>query len=167
MKQVSFADAMHWKYPEWVIFVVSADEHQGTNVMPAGWAMICSSRPPMFAVAIATGNYTHDVIVQQGEFVVAFPTRGMEEDILYCGTHSARDGSKLAQTNLETMPATVVQTPLLRKCRINLECKLVEQVATGDHSIFVGHVVAAHVDPDAPPNLVNFGDTTFAVARPD
>lgn len=167
MKQVSFADAMKWKYPEWIILVVSVDEKQQVNVMPAGWAMICSGDPAMFAVAINRHNYTHEVIAKQREFVVAFPSREMEADILYCGTHSGRDGSKLEHTNLETTPATAIQTPLLKNCRLNLECKLVEQIATGDHSIFAGQVMVAHVDPAAAPNLVNFGNHTFAVAQPE
>ena len=33
-----------------------------------------------------------------------------------------------------------------------------KDVETGDHVLFVGQVVAAHLDKDAGPRLVNFGD---------
>ena len=157
---------MHWKYPEWLILVLSMDEQEQVNVMLAGWAMSCSSEPPMFAVAISQQNRTHEVISRTGEFVVAFPSKGMESDALYCGTHSGRDGDKLQQTAFETISGGVVRPPLLKGCRINLECQLVDALPTGDHSIFAGQVMAAHLDMDAPPNIVNFGQMRFAVAHP-
>ena len=166
MRQVPFADAMRWKYPEWVVVVLSCDHKQRVNAMLAGWAMICSGSPPMFAIAVAKSNYTHDVICDTREFVVAFPSQGMEEDVLYCGNYSGRDGRKLEKTNLCPTPAAQVQVPLLSGCRVNLECELAETVSTGDHSIFVGHVVASHIDSEAPPNIVNFGESTLAPAMP-
>jgi len=59
----------------------------------------------------------------------------------------------------------VVNVPLLAEAAANLECKVHQAVTTGDHTIFVGEVVAAHV-PDVPiAKLDNFAGT-YAVARP-
>ena len=116
MKQVTFGEAMERKYPEWVVLVVTIDDGGTVDIMPAGWAMIASSNPPMFAVAIGHGRYTHELLSKAKEFVIAFPSPGQEEDVLYTGTHSGRDVDKLAGTDFETLPAAKIRTPLLDGC---------------------------------------------------
>ncbi len=166
MKEVSFGEAMKHKYPEWVVLIVTQDEEGRVDIMPAGWAMIASGDPPMFAVAVGHGRYTHELIARSHEFVVAFPSPGQEEDVLYTGTHSGRDVDKLEHTDFRTRPASKIKTPLLEGCVVNLECALDHQTTAGDHSIFVGRVVASHVDDSIPRRLVNFGGNHFAPAQP-
>jgi flavin reductase (DIM6/NTAB) family NADH-FMN oxidoreductase RutF len=47
----------------------------------------------------------------------------------------------------------------------NLECTLHAQVRTGDHYLFVGEIVAAHIDESAGPRLMNFGQGAWACAQ--
>jgi len=54
--------------------------------------------------------------------------------------------------------SSCVRVPLLRGAVYNLECTLHAAVETGDHVLFVGEVVAAHLDEEAGPRLMNFGD---------
>jgi flavin reductase (DIM6/NTAB) family NADH-FMN oxidoreductase RutF len=166
MKQVTVSEALSRKFPEWVVLVVTRRSDGFVDVMPAGWAMITSGRPAMFAVSIGHGRYTHELIQQGGAFVIAFPAPGMEEAIQYCGSHSGRDVDKIAQSGLEVTPATQVGPPLIVGAAINLECRLVSKLPTGDHTIFAGEIVAAHIGEEAPSSLVNFGDGTYAVAQP-
>ena len=77
MKEVTFGEAMKRKYPEWVVLVVTVDAQGKVDIMPAGWAMIASGKPPMFAVAVGHTRYTHELIAQAKEFVIAFPSPGM------------------------------------------------------------------------------------------
>jgi len=166
MKEVSFGEAMKRKYPEWVVLVVTIDREGQVDIMPAGWAMVASGTPPMFAIAVGHGRYTHELICQSGEFVIAFPSPGQGDDVLYTGTHSGRDVDKLANTNFQTAPSTRLRTPLLQGCIVNVECLLDTQTLAGDHTIFVGKVLAAHVEEDVPDRLVNFGGNLFAAAKP-
>ncbi len=166
MKEVTFGEAMKHKYPEWVVLVVTLDDAGQVDIMPAGWAMIASGQPPMFAVAIGHGRYTHELLSKAQEFVVAFPSPGQKDDMLYTGTHSGLDVDKLANTSFQTAPASQIRTPLLQGCMVNLECVLDHQSTAGDHSIFVGRVVASHVDERVPARLVNFGGNQFAAAEP-
>jgi flavin reductase (DIM6/NTAB) family NADH-FMN oxidoreductase RutF len=166
MKEVTFGEAMKRKYPEWVVLVVTVDAQGKVDIMPAGWAMIASGKPPMFAVAVGHTRYTHEMIAQAKEFVIAFPSPGMEKATLYCGTHSGRDVDKTAQTALQTVPAKRVKTPLLKGAAINLECRLDSATRSGDHTVFVGEVLASHIEESVEKHLVNFGDNHFAVARP-
>ena len=164
MKQVSFSEAIKKKYPEWVVLISTMDDRGRANVMPAGWAMIVSGEPFMFAVAVGHGRYTHNCIRSGREFVIGFPGPGMEEVIKYCGSRSGKDVDKFRETGLEALPATRVKPPLMGGCIVNLECVLEGELETRDHTTFAGRVVAAHVDEDMSGRLMNFGDGQFALA---
>lgn len=164
MKQVSFSEAMKRKYPEWVVLIGTIDDRGRANVMPAGWAMIASSDPPMFAVAVNHKAYTHSNIQSQQEFVIGFPGPGMEEVIKYCGSRSGRDVDKFKGIGLKALPATKIKTPLIGGCIVNLECALDGELETGDHTVFAGRVVVAYVDDSLSGRLMNFGEK-FALAR--
>lgn len=165
MKRVSFSKAMSRKYPEWVVLISTKDRNGKPNVMPAGWAMIVSGNPPMFAVAVGHKRYTHKIIKNQKEFVISFPGPGMERIISYCGSHSGRDVDKFAETDLKAISADEVDAPLIAGCTINLECVLKGELETGDHTVFAGEVVASHIEEDLPDHLVNFSGK-FAIAKP-
>jgi len=165
MKQVAPGEAVRRKYPEWIVLVVARDGEGRANLMPAGWGMICSGEPFMVCVAIAHGHYTHQCIEETKEFVFAWAGEGQAELVSYAGSHTGADVDKFADFDIPTAPAAVVAVPLLAEAAANLECRLHRAVSVGDHTIFVGEVVAAHVPDEPIAKLDNFAGT-FAVARP-
>ncbi len=165
MRQVPVSEATKRKYPEWIVLVVSRDEKGKPDVMPAGWCMICSGTPPMMAVAVGKTRYTHRCIEQTGEFVLAWAGEGQGELVAYTGSHSGGDVDKFEAMNIATSPPAATNVPLIEGCVAHLECKLHQQVEAGDHSIFVGEVVAAHV-PDEPIRKLDNFSGNFAVAEP-
>jgi flavin reductase (DIM6/NTAB) family NADH-FMN oxidoreductase RutF len=165
MKEVSFSEAMRKKYPEWVVLITTIDEHGKPDVMPAGWAMIASHQPPMFAISVGHGRYTHELIRSQKEFVVAFPGPGSEKAIEDTGSSSGRNIDKFEEFELKSLKAREVKPPLLLGCIVNLECKLEGELEAGDHTIFLGKVVAAYIDEEIHARLLNFSGK-FAVAVP-
>jgi flavin reductase (DIM6/NTAB) family NADH-FMN oxidoreductase RutF len=158
MRQARAGDALKLKYPEWIDLVVSRGAHGQVNVMPVGWSMIASGTPLLYAVAINAGHHTTQLIRETREFVIAAPSVAMAPATLYCGTHSGRAGDKIGPSGLKLLPATQVQVPLLQDAVYNLECVLHSEVETGDHILFVGKVVSAHLDKGAGPRLINFGN---------
>ena len=158
MRQVRASEALKRKYPEWIDLVVSRGTDGQVNVMPVGWSTITSGSPLLYAVAINARHHTTRLIRETREFVVAAPSALMGAATLYCGTHSGRDGDKIEPSGLQLVPASSVQVPLLQGAVFCLECSLHAAVETGDHVLFVGEVVAAHLDESAGPRLMNFGD---------
>jgi flavin reductase (DIM6/NTAB) family NADH-FMN oxidoreductase RutF len=101
------------------------------------------------------------------EFVVSFPSASMEADLLYFGTVSGRDEDKLAATRTATQPAAEIDCVVLSEAVANFECVTEASVETGDHVLFVGRVVAAHVNTDSGARrLMNFGQGRFGDALP-
>jgi flavin reductase (DIM6/NTAB) family NADH-FMN oxidoreductase RutF len=167
MMRVPPEEALKRKYPEWVVLVVTADRDGRVDVMPAGWCMVTSGEPLMLAVSISPRNHTHGVLGDAGEFVIALPAVDQASSMWYCGTHSGRDVDKIANTDLEVLAAAEIRTPLLKGSVANFECRLVKQMDTGDHTVFVGEVMAAHVEHVPAARLVNFGDGRYSAAQID
>jgi flavin reductase (DIM6/NTAB) family NADH-FMN oxidoreductase RutF len=165
MKRVGVGQALKLKYPEWIDLVVSKSADGRVNVMPVGWSMITSGTPAMYAVAINKRHYTTQAIRGTRAFVIAAPAAGMGPATWYCGTHSGHDGDKIGPSGLTLVPAAHIDTPLIEGAVYNLECTLHSELETGDHILFVGEIVAAHMDEDVGDRLLNFGSNIWAQAK--
>ena len=145
MREVPIAEALKLKYPEWTAFVTSRDAEGAPDIMPAGWVMLCNSTPPMMAVAVGFGRYTHTCLEETGEFVLAWPGVGQEKLVEQSGSVSGRDVNKFEQFGLPELEASQIGAPLVEGCALALECVVVSQLELEDHSIFVGEVKDAGV----------------------
>ena len=47
------------------------------------------------------------------------------------------------------MPAKKVKAPIIRECIAHLECKVVKEITIGDHTLFLGKVIAAYVNKNS------------------
>ena len=63
--------------------------------------------------------------------------------LFFCGTRSGRDTDKVKELNLATEPGEIIAVPRIKDALANLECKLVKSIVSGDHTLFIGEVVAA------------------------
>ncbi|HUU27372.1 MAG TPA: flavin reductase family protein [archaeon] len=141
---VPFDQAARLKYPEQVVLVLTVDRNNKVNVITLGWSMFTSHQPPMMAISVGLSRYSHEALTGRDEFVLAFPGRNMAKEALYCGTNSGRAVDKIIETGLELTDSLEVSVPLLKDAVANFECRIVERLLTGDHTIFVGQVVASH-----------------------
>ena len=55
---------------------------------------------------------------------------------------------KITEFGGKTEPGKKIDCALLTDAVANFECKLAGELDTGDHVIFVGEVVASHVNPE-------------------
>ena len=163
MRQVSPAEAFKRKYPEQIVLAVSADAAGRPDIITLGWAMPTSGRPPMLAISVGHTRYSHGLIEKGGEFVLAFPSIQLAEACMVCGSTSGRDTDKIKTANLRTAPAKVVRPPLLEGCLANFECRVRSKLTTGDHTIFVGEVLASHVDESVSERVYNIAGDFRAV----
>ena len=153
---VPIETALERKFPEWIFFVITADPSGRANIMPAGWGMVCSYQPPMFAVAVRATNYSAELIEQTGEFVAAFLAPRHARFVEPAGTQSGRDVDKFAALGLKRAPAKEVRVPLLADSPLQLECKVASATPCGDHIIFAAYVLAGHVSDEPEPKIENF-----------
>ena len=60
------------------------------------------------------------------------------------------------KTKIETVKAKLVNVPLLKNATINFECKLDKEIDAGNSTLFLGKVVASHINENNK-TLYNFG----------
>ncbi|MFC1698086.1 flavin reductase family protein [Nanoarchaeota archaeon] len=148
MKEVDFKEAFNKFKPESFVFVNSISKDGRASGMVAGWQMKCSSDPPLYAVSLSKKGFTHNLIRESKEFVISVPNKDMEKDILYFGSNHGDVVDKFKDTKIGVVSGKFVKTPLLKNATINFECKLIKEVEAGDHIIFIGEILASHINED-------------------
>ena len=107
--------------------------------------MPVSRNPPLIAVSIAPSRCSHRLIEETGEFVINIPTIEILNETMYCGSISGRSVDKFEAAGLTPASEKVVKPPIIKECIAHMECKLYRKVPAGDHTIFIGRIVAAYV----------------------
>ncbi|AKM81954.1 TPA: flavin reductase family protein [Candidatus Berkelbacteria bacterium] len=156
MKKVDINEAMKFRHPEIVVNVVTKSKDGKVDVAPIGWAMLGSSNPETWAIGVAKKHFTHQSIIDTKEFVVCLPSSKQKKDTLYCGFHSAWKEDKLSKTAFKLLSADNISIPIIDESLACFECKLVDQMDTSDHTIFLGEIVASHVSGEKI-GLINIG----------
>jgi len=146
MEKIGISESFEKFKPESCVFVVSIDRENKPSGMIAGWNMKCSMDPPLFAVSLSKKGYTHRLIRESREFVLAVPNKELEDALILFGSTHGNEIDKFCETGVETETAGLVRSPLLSKATLNYECELFKEVDSGDHIIFIGRVVAAHIN---------------------
>ncbi len=147
-KQVEYAEAVKTKYPEQIVIAIARDKSGKANPITLGWTMFASGNPPMMAIAVAAEHYSVRAIEHSRCFTIAYPSAEMAQAALFFGSHSGRDTDKLAETGCRTEPAKQIDSILLSDAVANFECVEESRVQAGDHIIYIGRVVATHVNAE-------------------
>lgn len=139
----SVGDYMRVSYlsPKQVVLVTSRFNGKD-NVIPVDWHIPLSFSPKLYAVCLESNNFTSEMISSSGCFAVNFISSEQEEKVLQCGRISGREIDKFALTGLQKIEAAKINAPILKESIGYLECKLAEKIVTGDHTLFIGKVLA-------------------------
>ena len=131
------------------VVLISTSWRGNQNVMPAVFVTPASIEPPLVAVAVHPGRHTHDMIKYSEEFALNIPTVELLHHVQYLGSVSGVELNKFELTKLPTFRARQVDAPLLEGCAGWIECGVHDAYTMGDHTLFVGKVVAAQAEKDA------------------
>lgn len=146
MQRISPEQALDRLRPLSCVYVISINKQGKPSGMIASWVIQTSFDPPLIAVSIGKTRFTYNLIKESKEFVIAVPNEKLKEAIRVFGLKSGANIDKFKETNLKTKKAKFIKSPLLTDATINYECKLLKRVDTGDHSIFIGEVVASWIN---------------------
>ncbi|MHC4911829.1 MAG: flavin reductase family protein [Planctomycetota bacterium] len=156
-KQVEYQEAIKTKYPEQVVIAIARDKDGKANPITLGWTMIVSGKPPMMAIAVASTHYSIEAVRHSKSFTISFPSSDMADAALFFGSRSGRNVDKFAEFDCKTQSAKVIDSVLLTDAVANFECELESQTEAGDHIIFVGKIVASHMNTETKKRLYTVG----------
>ena len=133
---------------EYGVYLVSTGKGHTGNAFTASWITQVSSEPPMVAVAVNSAHQSSRIIKEHGAFVVnLLKDKWVDVAKTYYGP--AESGyEKLKHSFIHDSPAT--GTPIFEGVPGYLDCKVVNTVKVGNHTIFIGEVKAAELKDDIP-----------------
>ena len=143
MKTVTGREIAALLNPRLAVLVTCCDAYGKPNVLTVAWQTPLSHTPPLLGISVCHTRYSHRLIQNQGEFVVNVVGEDLRKAVEVCGTYSGEMDDKLAITGLKTFEAKTVMPPVLEDACGVLECRVVDAVETGDHTLFVGEVLQA------------------------
>lgn len=112
------------------------------NAMAVAWHTAVSRKPPYYTVSISPKRYTHELILDSGEFVVNFMPIEQGELVALVAGCTGSDVNKFDAFQIAAKPGSQVSAPVLETAYAAYECKVVGRHPYGDHDLFVGEVVA-------------------------
>lgn len=168
-EKLPYADAMEYDYkllyPRQVVLVTSQSGEK-RSIIALAWHCPLSFKPPLIGIAVGKTRFSHYLITEGREFVLSIPTENMESKVMSVGSRSGKDVDKFSAFGLTPLKADVVKPPLIKECLINLECRVAAELDAGDHTLFVGEVVATHASATKDKLLFDMGGRNFfGIAR--
>jgi flavin reductase (DIM6/NTAB) family NADH-FMN oxidoreductase RutF len=109
--------------------------------MTVAWAGICCSQPPCVYFAVRPACYTHACVTARQAFSVNIP--GVEQAAAadYFGCVSGRGVDKIAVAGLTALTGKHVDAPSIVEFPLVLECKVVQALELGTHTMFIGEII--------------------------
>ncbi|MEE9277909.1 MAG: flavin reductase family protein [Dehalococcoidia bacterium] len=131
------------------VLIVTTRWRAVANAFPVAWAMPLSVDPPLVGIAVHASRHSHDMIRFGEEFAINIPSRVIVNHTQWLGMASGLTGDKLEASRLPYFRPKVIESPLLEGCVGWIECTMHDHYTMGDHTLFVGRVVAAQADTEA------------------
>ncbi len=128
------------------IYVLTSKTDEAINAMIASWVSQVSYEPPLVMVAVHPSRFSHQLISQGGGFVL-HALASTQANLLsrFKGADVKAKFSSLDWTTGKT------GCPILQECLAYLECELKTRYRPGNHTLFIGEVIAAGVFADEQP----------------
>jgi len=122
------------------------NDNTADNIIPISWTGIVESAPHMININISKGKYSGEIIKKTKQFGIAIPGAGHLREVDICGTTHGDKVDKFNLTGFEKKDASIINAPLIKQCPINMECMLEDIVSFKSHDMFIGKIVATHLD---------------------
>ena len=120
--------------------------HDGERSCGTGTLIYVSLAPAMVAIAEHPGSRTARLIRDSREFSASL-LHDSQQDIAVAAGKSAAGPDKFATLKIRTIDAPDGrQAPGVAGSIAVLWCRVVHSAPTGDHELFVGEIVAHHID---------------------
>ncbi len=141
-------DAHRILAPRPTVIITTVNKQGQVNAAPFSFIMPVSMNPPLLAFASAPSHHTNKNIEETREFVVNLTPEDILQKMWITGDKIPYGENELEKAGLNGLPSKVVSPPIIQESRANLECKVLQINALGDHNLIIGEVVHASIQPN-------------------
>jgi flavin reductase (DIM6/NTAB) family NADH-FMN oxidoreductase RutF len=122
------------------LYVLTADGADGIAAATVNWVTQASFAPPLVVVGVKSDSGIHAAIQSSKAFALNVLGKGQNDKAFAFFKPVAAEGDTIGG---EKFRRGTTGAPILEALPAYVECKLVETLSIGDHSIAVGEVVGA------------------------
>jgi flavin reductase (DIM6/NTAB) family NADH-FMN oxidoreductase RutF len=143
------------------VVLISTFDGQKNNVMTISWTMV-KDFDAQFCIITGEWNYSYKALVKSRECVMAIPAANIAKKAVQIGGCSGQDADKFKKFGLTPLKAGLVKAPLIKECRVNIECKITDYIKK--HGIFILQGINAWINKKSDSRLFHaVGNGTFTV----
>jgi len=124
------------------ICLVGSHVNGRANFATVAWFTMVGYQPPQLLISLGKKHHSNSGIKENKAFSVCIPNSEMVAETDCCGLVSGQqvDKSKM----FELFYGQLEAAPMIAKCPINAECRLLSVIDGGDHDVFIGEIVAVY-----------------------
>ena len=135
------------------VALITTRGRHGGNVMSAEWTFQVSYQPMRLVVLVHPEDATYDNLMDGREFGANFLSDEQAALAHIAGYYTGKEVSKLSSELFRTYPGKEIQAPMISGCFLNTECRVVQIIEVGDHTMFLGDVLNVQFDQTKNPLL--------------
>ena len=139
---------LEFMWPMRHFLITCGDMKNESNIIAVSFCMPVSKEPPLIACAIGRDSYSYKLIKSTQEFIINIPPKELKSKIYYCGFHSGYEVDKFKETGFSPKTARRMKAPIIEECVAHIECRVRQEIVSGDKNLFIGEVVEAYADED-------------------
>jgi flavin reductase (DIM6/NTAB) family NADH-FMN oxidoreductase RutF len=134
------------------LYICGVKDGEELNGFTASWVMQSSFKPPMIINCVNQTSGSHEMLKKSGVFAISFLDETQKEVAAQFFKPQSRVGNKLANVEFKVGEAT--GCPIIIDSLGYVECKVAGALDQGDHTVFLGEVIAAEIYREGNPLLL-------------
>lgn len=134
------------------LYICGVKDGEELNGFTASWVMQSSFKPPMIINCVNQSSGSHEMLKKSGVFAISFLEETQKEVAAQFFKPQSRVGNKLANVEFKVGEAT--GCPIIIDSLGYVECNVVGALDQGDHTVFLGEVIAAEIHREGNPLLL-------------
>ncbi len=139
---------------------------EDANIVTIAWVSLLTSLPPSLGISVGQRGFSGEAIKKNRNFTVNIATVDIMKEADFCGITSGKDLDKFKESGLTKMPSKHIESPIIKECPLNLECKLVDWQIVGRTNHFIGEILETHIDTDKLKDVNKYGSIDIEVFNP-
>lgn len=140
-KQIPSSDYL---YPQPVVLIGAKVDNE-PNFTTVSWVGIASESPPMISIALRHERYSLKGIRQNNVCSVNIPSAELVKETDYCGIVSGAKANKAEACHFNIFYGGSDAVPMIERCPVNLECKAVQFLNLGSHSLLIVEIENTYI----------------------
>lgn len=141
---IELINRVTWKIPN-ALCLVGSRHGDEWNGMTQSWITQVSMEPVLIAISVDQSAVTHRLIVESGVFTVNLWSAEDTRTFVKFSKPATKEGMAL---NDRRIREGETGAPIFEEAVAYMECRVIQAVDTGTHTLFLGELVAAGINDD-------------------